>query len=86
MVSLKEEIAKYKAVFEAEKKTLDELSCSFTGQLKYHMKRKRVTVEALGFQSELSETMIKKNRVGTSVPDLDNIMAVFRSEFAREVL
>lgn len=76
-VAMAKEIAKLKAAFAAEDKVMDELPRSFPGQLKFHMERKNITVEALGFQSKLSNTTIKKYRAGTSVPDIDNIMAIF---------
>lgn len=76
VVSLAEEIAKYKAAFAEEDNVLRELPGEFSETLYYHMKRKKVTVEELSFRSKLSSTTIKNYRSGRSNPELDNIMAV----------
>ena len=76
-----EEIAKYLKIFEEEEKIKKEMNdkgaCStFSEALKYHMKRKKVTIEQLAANSKLSETTIKKYRKG-SKPELANLMAIF---------
>lgn len=64
---------------------------TFGKMLKYHMKRKKVTIKELSERSLLSETTIKKYRDDKSHPPLENMMAIFiglnlKSEYCKRML
>ena len=63
---------------DAHNKTLNELSkyTTFAEALKYHMERKKISVEVLAERSGLSDTTIKNYRSGEVNPPIENVMAV----------
>lgn len=75
--SIAAEVAMYRKAFDAEEKVLREVPNNFSEALKYHMRRKNISVEELAERSNLSVTTIKNYRAGKKTPDMENIMAVF---------
>lgn len=72
------EVDKYMKAMDAHNKTLNELSkyTTFAEALKYHMERKKISVEVLAERSGLSDTTIKNYRSGEVNPPIENVMAV----------
>lgn len=77
---IREEVAKYGAALDEEKKIRIEMmqkDCdTFADALIYHMDRKNITVEDLMERSGLSDTTIKNYRAGKKNPPIENVMAV----------
>ena len=77
VVSLAEQVAKYKSAFDKEREIMHDTPDNFADALRYHMNRKKITLEDLAYRSGLSTTTVKNYRSGKIVPDVDNIMAIF---------
>ncbi|WP_250229674.1 helix-turn-helix domain-containing protein [Anaeropeptidivorans aminofermentans] len=58
-------------------KVIKELPDKFESTLKYHMKRKKISISKLAERTELSDTTIKNYTSGRVNPSLDNLMAIF---------
>ena len=72
-----EAIKSIKAMMESSKISQEVDRCNtFAEALKYHMKRKKISVETLAERSGLSDTTIKKYRSGDVNPPIENVMAV----------
>lgn len=79
--SIAEAVAQYKAEQDRDKQVEIEMLTNgcvdFGTTLKYHMKRKKVTIDQLVERSYLSDTTIKKYRNGeVPEPPIENVMAV----------
>lgn len=77
---INKEVTLILAAQEAEDKVMLEMQqkrlYTFADTLKYHMDRKRITVDELVERSGLSDTTIKKYRAGASNPPIENVMAI----------
>lgn len=72
-----EAIKSINAMMESSKISQEVDRCNtFAEALKYHMKRKKISVETLAERSGLSDTTIKKYRSGDVNPPIENVMAV----------
>lgn len=74
---LAKEVAQMKKTFAKERKVKHEMPVVFNETLKYHMKRKGISILNLANRSRISDTTIKNYRSGKRVPSLEKLMALF---------
>lgn len=74
---LQVEMRKIKQEFEKQLAIEKKLPHEFKDTLKFHMKRKKISVFEMACRSNLSETTIKKYRSGEVQPNTENLMAIF---------
>ena len=74
---LAKEVAQMKKTFAKERKVKQETPVVFDETLKYHMKRKGISILNLANRSHISDTTIKNYRSGKRVPSLEKLMALF---------
>lgn len=74
---LAKEVAQMKKTFAKERKVKQETPIVFNETLKYHMKRKGISILNLSNRSRISDTTIKHYRSGKRVPSLEKLMALF---------
>lgn len=66
-----------KKTFAKERKVKQETPLVFNETLKYHMKRKGISILNLANRSHISDTTIKHYRSGKRTPSLEKLMALF---------
>lgn len=74
---LAKEVAQMKKTFAKERKVKKEAPLEFNETLKYHMKRKGISILNLANRSHISDTTIKNYRSGKRMPSLEKLMALF---------
>lgn len=74
---LAKEVAQMKKTFAKERKVKQETPLVFNETLKYHMKRKGISILNLANRSHISDTTIKHYRSGKRTPSLEKLMALF---------
>ena len=74
---LAKEVAQMKKMFAKERKVKQEAPVVFNETLKYHMKRKGISILNLANRSHISDTTIKHYRSGKRIPSLEKLMAIF---------